>query len=114
MIAAGNAANAMAWVLRDSPVPEKSWVTMNITATPASAPATSHAVAVTRELRMPISAAASRFSAWARIAMPQFVNRNARKNAVISTSPTTSATSWVLNSVTPPNWIGRASHGAPR
>ena len=44
---------------------------MNSTATPASAPATSQAVAVTRALRMPISAAASRFSACARIATPQ-------------------------------------------
>ena len=61
MMAAGNAANAMACVVRDSPVPEKSCVTMNITATPASSPATNHAVAVTRALRMPISAAASRF-----------------------------------------------------
>ncbi len=72
MMAAGNATNAIACVARHSPAPEKSWVAMNSTATPASAPATSHAVAVTRALRMPISAAASRFSACARIATPQF------------------------------------------
>ena len=81
----------------------------NSTATPASAPATSQAVAVTRALRMPISAAASRFSAWARMATPQLEYRKARKNRAISTAPTTSATAWVRNTVSPAIWIGCAS-----
>ena len=108
-MAAGNAISAIACVPRPSPAPEKSWVAMNSTATPASAPATSQAVAVTRALRIPISAAASRFSAWARIATPQFEYRKARKNSAISTAPTTSATAWVRNTVSPASRIGCAS-----
>ena len=62
---------------------------------------------------MPISAAASRFSACARIATPQSVYRNATKNAVIRTRPTTSAMAWVRKIATVPIWIGWASKGSP-